>query len=82
VRLENPLGHGNFLSGLKLSRQEEGRGCEQSQQQRGPGEAPPLQSPFIDSGDISFGGCRRPLNIISGTEAISDWGWEFFVGSA
>ena len=29
------------------------RGCEQSQQQRGPGEAPPLQSPFIDSGDIS-----------------------------
>jgi hypothetical protein len=28
------------------------------------------------------GGCRRPLNIISGTEAISDWGWEIFVGSA
>jgi hypothetical protein len=29
------------------------RGCEQSQQQRGPGEAPPLQSLSIDSGDIS-----------------------------
>ena len=28
------------------------------------------------------GGCRQPLNHISKTEAISDWGWEFFVGSA